>query len=259
MKKRTKKNVTNPIWQSGLQDKVEARKRIWVDPADELPYHSVEAKEEIIEGTKRGVEAYKQGKIKPWPDVKKELGLLEAKDLPEPPILTSESEQAVDDAIGEAFYNFLHGYDSAKCVRAIRDAFKSAGYCRAPTLPDDRLREEIIKTIAKHLPSGETEEPYSDLHSEIADDLMPYFAASKAEAVKQAEMEGWELQDKLLAMTVLNQNAPKIVLTNDECGWSISYYPDPPNTKGGIGLTKDNPLEAVRALEQALSGEAQEK
>lgn len=37
------------------------------------------------------------------------------------------------------------------------------------------------------------------------------------EAVK-AEREGWELQDSLLSLTVLNQNAPKIVLTNDEVG-----------------------------------------
>ena len=66
------------------------------------------------------------------------------------------------------------------------------------------------------------------------------------------DKEGWELQDTLLNLTVLNQNAPKIVLTNDECGWSITYYPNPPYTTGKISIMKGNPLEVVRALKLAL-------
>lgn len=63
---------------------------------------------------------------------------------------------------------------------------------------------------------------------------------------------GWELQDTLLELTVLNQNAPKIILTNDECGWNISYFPDPPFTEGEISTMKGDPLEAVRALKKLL-------
>ena len=74
---------------------------------------------------------------------------------------------------------------------------------------------------------------------------------SKQPTPEQIET-GWELQDKLLAMTVLNQTAPKIVLTNDECGWNISYFPDAPYTDGEISLMKGNPLEAVKALWEVI-------
>jgi len=79
---------------------------------------------------------------------------------------------------------------------------------------------------------------------------------AQEEERKRIVAEGWELQDKLLAMTVLNQNAPKIVLTNDECGWNISYYPDPPRTEGELSVMKGNPLEAVRALDEILRGKS---
>ena len=78
------------------------------------------------------------------------------------------------------------------------------------------------------------------------------YKQAQEEERKRIVAEGWELQDKLLAMTVLNQNAPKIVLTNDECGWNISYFPDPPNTEGELSIMKGNPLEAVRALDETL-------
>ena len=67
--------------------------------------------------------------------------------------------------------------------------------------------------------------------------------------------EGWELQDTLLALTVLNQNAPKIVLTNDEVGWYVTYYPEPPHTDGETTVIGGNPLDAIRLLKVALRKE----
>ena len=74
--------------------------------------------------------------------------------------------------------------------------------------------------------------------------------------IEQARIEGYELQDTLLDFTVLNQTAPKIVLTNDECGWVATYYPDAPRTDGEVSVMEGNPLEAIRALKEVLkSGE----
>ena len=77
----------------------------------------------------------------------------------------------------------------------------------------------------------------------------------KPKPVMNELREGWELQDTLLALTVLNQNAPKIVLTNDECGWYATYYPGPPYTGGETTVLGGNPLEAIRLLKRTLKKE----
>ncbi len=56
------------------------------------------------------------------------------------------NEQQLDDAIGEAFYNFYHGLDSNKCVTAIRIAFKQADYhhidpSKLTVLSDEEINE----------------------------------------------------------------------------------------------------------------------
>jgi len=83
-----------------------------------------------------------------------------------------------------------------------------------------------------------------DKAKHILSQILPYFEAQKEKA--------WELQDTLLELTVLNQTAPKIVLTNDECGWNISYLPNAPSNEGEITMMRGNPLEVVIALKQAL-------
>ena len=71
------------------------------------------------------------------------------------------------------------------------------------------------------------------------------------ERLEQVE-EGWELQDRLLRMTVLNDNAPKIVLTNDEVGWYATYLPTPPRQDSAVIVLGGDPLDAVRKLSKAL-------
>uniref|UniRef100_A0A6M3L413 Uncharacterized protein n=1 Tax=viral metagenome TaxID=1070528 RepID=A0A6M3L413_9ZZZZ len=66
--------------------------------------------------------------------------------------------------------------------------------------------------------------------------------------------EVWKLQDLLMDMTVLNQNAPKITLTNDEVGWFATYLPDPPYRTGEITVIGGDPLDAVRKLNTQVSG-----
>ena len=68
-------------------------------------------------------------------------------------------------------------------------------------------------------------------------------------------IEQGELQQSLLDLTVLNQNAPKILLTNDEAGWYITYLPEPPSSEGEIVLLGDNPFDATRRLIESLKGE----
>ena len=69
----------------------------------------------------------------------------------------------------------------------------------------------------------------------------------------RGQKNGWELQDTLLGLTVLNQNAPKIILTNDEAGWVVTYYPDPPYTTREISAIGGDPLDAVRELKKVLT------
>jgi len=70
--------------------------------------------------------------------------------------------------------------------------------------------------------------------------------------IEKARQEGWELQDSLLNMTVLSQNSPKIILTNDEAGWYATYLPNPPMQDNRVQVLGDDPLDAVRKLKKAL-------
>jgi len=119
--------------------------------------------------------------------------------------------------------------------------------------PDEELLLTPEQTISA-LKEANTNYKPSREHYLVLNSDIELRALLKAQLAKVTPIiaEAWDLQDTLLNLTVLNQNAPKIVLTNDECGWSITYYPDPPFTEGEISLMKGNPLEAVRALKQAL-------
>jgi len=94
-----------------------------------------------------------------------------------------------------------------------------------------------------------------DEHAKGYNDALKECSLITPDDVKKAVEEAWELQNSLLGMTNLNQNDPKIILTNDECGWNITYLPDPPSNEGEVSVMAGNPLEAVRALKQALKGE----
>ena len=61
-----------------------------------------------------------------------------------------------------------------------------------------------------------------------------------------------KVQDILLGLTVLNQNEPKIMLTNDEAGWYVTYLPEPPTEEGKVQILGDNPLDALEKLQATV-------
>jgi hypothetical protein len=69
--------------------------------------------------------------------------------------------------------------------------------------------------------------------------------------IKLPDGDGWELYEILMDLTVLNQNAPKIILTNDEAGWLASYLPEPPTWDDSITVLGGNPLDVIRVLDKA--------